>query len=78
MDFLLIILVLWGVYSIYRNIMTGSYNYVVYLIIIYFVLGLLIKGPKWRIFLSIILTNLLTTCFMISNMFSIISGLNKI
>jgi hypothetical protein len=38
----------------------------------YFVLRFIVTGPKWRLFLSIVLANLISIGFIIGNMFSVI------
>ena len=38
----------------------------------YFIVRFIVTGPKWRLFLSVVLANLLSIGFIIGNMFSII------
>jgi hypothetical protein len=76
MDFLLIGLILWGLYTIYKSISIGNYYYLIYVVIAYFIVQLFISGPKWRIFLTITLANLCSISLLLMNTFSIISKLN--
>ena len=76
MDFLLIVFILWALYTIYNNIIIGNYYYLLYLVISYFIIQIFITGPKWRIFLAISLANLCSIGFIFINIFSVISKLN--
>lgn len=76
MDFFLIIILLWGLYTIYKNISIGNYYYLLYLALSYFIVQLFISGTKWRVFISISLANLCSVGLIILNTFSIISKLN--
>ena len=73
MDYLLILLVIWTLYTIYRNVISGVYIYIVYIAVSYFLVGLFISGPKWKIFLSVLLANLLSVCMLIKNVMSIMN-----
>ena len=73
MDYLLILLVIWTLYTIYRNVISGVYIYIVYIAVSYFLVGLFISGPKWKIFLSVLLANLLSVCILIKNVMSIMN-----
>jgi hypothetical protein len=73
MDYLLILLVIWALYTIYRNVISGVYIYIVYIAVSYFLVGLFISGPKWKIFLSVLLANLLSVCMLIKNVMSIMN-----
>ena len=72
MDFLYILIAAWALYTLYKNIASGLYMYIVYLAMAYFIVRFIVTGPKWRLFLSVVLANLLSIGFIIGNMFSII------
>jgi len=72
MDFLYILIAAWALYTLYKNIASGLYMYIVYLTVAYFIVRFMVTGPKWRLFLSVILANLLSIGFIIGNMFSVI------
>ena len=72
MDFLYILIAAWALYTLYKNIASGLYMYIVYLAVSYFIVRFIVTGPKWRLFLSVVLANLLSIGFIIGNMFSII------
>ena len=73
MDYLLILLVIWTLYTIYRNVISGVYIYIVYIAVSYFLVGLFISGLKWKLFLSVLLANLLSVCMLIKNVMSIMN-----
>ena len=78
MDILLVLLILWAIYTIFNNIKKGAYMFVMYLIVSYFVLGLIFSGQKKRIFFSIILANLISIGIIISNVMSILGKLTRV
>lgn len=73
MDILLVLLVTWVLFSVYKSIKVGAYIYIVYLVVFYFILGLFITGIKSRIFLTVVLSSLLNTGIIITNIISTIS-----
>jgi len=72
MDFLYILIAAWALYTVYKNIANGLYMYIIYLAVAYFIVRFMVTGPKWRLFLAVILANLLSIGFIIGNMFSVI------
>jgi hypothetical protein len=72
MDFLYILIAAWALYTLYKNVANGLYMYVLYLAVAYFIVRFMVTGPKWRLFLAVILANLLSIGFIIGNMFSVI------
>jgi hypothetical protein len=77
MDYLLVLLVLWALYTIYRNVISGFYIYILYIVVSYFLLGLFISGPKWKIFLSVLLANLFSVSMLITKVMSILNNKPK-
>jgi hypothetical protein len=78
MDILLILLILWAVYTIFNNMKRGAYMFVVYIIASYFALGLIFSGQKKRIFFSIILANLISVGIVVNNVMNILGNLTKV
>jgi hypothetical protein len=76
MDFLYILIAAWALYTVYKNIASGLYMYIIYLAVAYFIVRFMVTGPKWRLFLAVILANLLSIGFIIGNMFSVIRKIN--
>jgi hypothetical protein len=78
MDYLLIILILWTLYTVYKSLISGGYYYIVFLVVFYMLLGFFITGPKLRILMSVGLANLLSTGIIITNMISTLSKITAI
>jgi hypothetical protein len=77
MDFLLILLVAWALYTVYKSIKAGAYIYIAYLIVFYLLLGLFMSGPKLRIFLAVGLASLFNAGMIISNMMATLSKISS-
>lgn len=73
MDYLLVLIVLWALFTIYKSIKAGAYIYIGYLVVSYMLLGLLITGQKLRIFLAVGLASVFNAGVIITNMVSTLS-----
>jgi len=76
MDYLLILLILWALYTVYKSLIAGGYYYIIFLIVFYMLLGLFITGPKLRIFLSVGLANLFSAGMIVTSMLSTLSKIS--